>query len=668
MSGAFDDWMKTVQAASENDLSGFLPAATTVPTRLHAAMRYTLLGGGKRVRPLLVYAAGALFGADAATMRWRAPPAAVEMIHAYSLVHDDMPCMDDDELRRGKPTVHVAYDEATALLVGDALQSQAFMVLADGAGPDVPPARQLAMLRVLAQASGSAGMCGGQAIDLDSVGLSLTLEQLEQMHSSRPARCCALQCCWARWPARIWMPHELGALNVYARAIGLAFQVVDDVLDATADSATLGKTAGKDAADNKPTYVSILGLEPSQGAGGKIAARGACRRWRRLEKKHAVARTRGPDRAAEGINETARKNQTGPGRCASCRAQPTDAAGHELRAYLLDSVSKTGGHLSSNLGTVELTIALHYVFNTPHDRIVWDVGHQTYRTRSSPAAATACIRCASMNGMSGFPKRDESEYDTFGTAHSSTSISAALGMAQAAKIKGEHRHAIAVIGDGSMTAGMAFEALNNAGVQEDVNLLVILNDNDMSISPPVGALNRYLARLMSGQFYAAAKNVGKSVLPAPVLELAKRLEEHAKGMVVPATMFEEFGFNYIGPIDGHDLESLIPTLQNIKQLKGPQFLHVVTKKGQGYKLAEAEPILYHGTRQVQSGRGHQAGRRAGQENLHRSLWRLAVRHGRRRQEAWSASRRPCAKARAWCASSRSIRSVTSTSASPSSTP
>jgi 1-deoxy-D-xylulose-5-phosphate synthase len=226
---------------------------------------------------------------------------------------------------------------------------------------------------------------------------------------------------------------------------------------------------------------------------------------------------------------------------------------------------------------------------------VWDVGHQTYSHKILTGRRDRMHTLRQQDGISGFPKRDESEYDTFGTAHSSTSISAALGMAQAAKIKGEHRHAIAVIGDGSMTAGMAFEALNNAGVQDDINLLVILNDNDMSISPPVGALNRYLARLMSGQFYAAAKNVGKSVLPAPVLELAKRLEEHAKGMVVPATMFEEFGFNYIGPIDGHDLESLIPTLQNIKQLKGPQFLHVVTKKGQGYKLAEAEPILYHGT-------------------------------------------------------------------------
>ncbi len=266
----------------------------------------------------------------------------------------------------------------------------------------------------------------------------------------------------------------------------------------------------------------------------------------------------------------------------------------ELRAFVLESVSQTGGHLSSNLGTVELTIALHYVFNTPDDRLVWDVGHQTYPHKILTGRRDQMHTLRQLNGISGFPRRIESEYDTFGTAHSSTSISAALGMAVAAKTKGENRHSVAIIGDGSMTAGMAFEAMNNAGVMDDVNLLVILNDNDMSISPPVGALNRYLARLMSGKFYAAAKNVGKSVLPTPMLEIAKRFEEHAKGMIMPATMFEEFGFNYIGPIDGHDLDALIPTLQNLKLLKGPQFLHVVTKKGQGYKLAEADPILYHG--------------------------------------------------------------------------
>jgi 1-deoxy-D-xylulose-5-phosphate synthase len=267
----------------------------------------------------------------------------------------------------------------------------------------------------------------------------------------------------------------------------------------------------------------------------------------------------------------------------------------ELREFLLHSVAQTGGHLSSNLGTVELSVALHYVFNTPYDRIVWDVGHQTYPHKILTGRKDRMHTLRQLGGISGFPVRTESEYDTFGTAHSSTSISAALGMAMAAKLKGEDRHAIAVIGDGAMTAGMAFEALNNAGVSES-KLLVILNDNDMSISPPVGALNRYLAQLMSGRFYAAAKQVGKQVLSVapPLFELAKRFEEHAKGMVVPATLFEKFGFNYIGPIDGHDLDSLIPTLENIRELEGPQFLHVVTRKGQGYKLAEADPIAYHG--------------------------------------------------------------------------
>ncbi|MBZ0224723.1 MAG: 1-deoxy-D-xylulose-5-phosphate synthase [Comamonas sp.] len=267
----------------------------------------------------------------------------------------------------------------------------------------------------------------------------------------------------------------------------------------------------------------------------------------------------------------------------------------ELRAFVLESVARTGGHLSSNLGVVELTIALHAVFDTPEDRLVWDVGHQSYPHKILTGRRERMGTLRQLGGLSGFPMRSESPYDTFGTAHSSTSISAALGMALAARQKGEDRHCIAVIGDGAMTAGMAFEALNNAGVA-DCNLLVILNDNDMSISPPVGALNRYLAQLMSGRFYAKARDVGKTVLRnvPPLLELARRIEQQAKGMVVPATLFENFGFNYIGPIDGHDLDSLIPTLENIKSLKGPQFLHVVTRKGQGYKLAEADPVAYHG--------------------------------------------------------------------------
>ncbi|GLR25985.1 1-deoxy-D-xylulose-5-phosphate synthase [Limnobacter litoralis] len=272
------------------------------------------------------------------------------------------------------------------------------------------------------------------------------------------------------------------------------------------------------------------------------------------------------------------------------------ALADELRNYIVEQVSRTGGHLSSNLGTVELTVALHYVFNTPNDRIVWDVGHQTYPHKILTGRRDLMPTLRQAGGLSGFPKRSESEYDAFGTAHSSTSISAALGMAVASRNLGVKRKHIAVIGDGAMTAGMAFEAMNNAGVTPDVDLLVILNDNDMSISPPVGALNKYLAKLMSGRMMNTAKEVGKGILGVapPLYELAHRLEEHVKGMMTPATLFEEFGFNYYGPIDGHDLDALIPTLQNLRALHGPIFLHVITKKGAGYKLAEQDPVLYHG--------------------------------------------------------------------------
>jgi 1-deoxy-D-xylulose-5-phosphate synthase len=284
----------------------------------------------------------------------------------------------------------------------------------------------------------------------------------------------------------------------------------------------------------------------------------------------------------------------------------------ELRDFLVESVSKTGGHLSSNLGTVELTVALHYVFETPGDRLIWDVGHQTYAHKVLTGRRAGMAGLRMHGGISGFPKRSESEYDTFGVGHSSTSISAALGMALAAKIKGEPRKTVAIIGDGAMSAGQSFEALNNAGVA-DADMLVILNDNDMSISPPVGALNKYLARLFSGSAFNAARKAGEKVLGvAPsLLEFANRVEEHVKGMLTPGTLFEELGFNYIGPIDGHDLDSLVPTLQNIKKLKGPQFLHVITKKGQGYKLAEADPILYHGVSKFHPEVGIEGGKSGG---------------------------------------------------------
>ncbi len=267
----------------------------------------------------------------------------------------------------------------------------------------------------------------------------------------------------------------------------------------------------------------------------------------------------------------------------------------ELRQFLIQSVSNTGGHLSAGLGTIELTIALHYVFNTPQDRLVWDVGHQTYPHKILTGRREQMTSLRQKGGMAGFPKRDESPYDTFGVGHSSTSISAALGMAIAAQQRNLDQHVVAIIGDGAMTAGMAFEALNHAG-DLDANLLVILNDNDMSISPNVGALSNHLARILSGRLYSSMREGSKKVLGVmpSVWELARRTEEHVKGMVIPGTLFEELGFNYIGPIDGHDLPTLVKTLDNLKHLKGPRLLHVVTKKGKGYQPAEEDPCNYHG--------------------------------------------------------------------------
>ena len=280
----------------------------------------------------------------------------------------------------------------------------------------------------------------------------------------------------------------------------------------------------------------------------------------------------------------------------------------ELRAFLIESVSQTGGHLSSNLGVVELTIALHYVFNTPDDRLVWDVGHQTYPHKILTGRRAGMAGLRKEGGIAGFPRRSESDYDAFGAGHSSTSISAALGMAVAAQQSGSDRRAVAIIGDGAMSAGMAFEALNNAGAM-DANLLVILNDNDMSISPPVGALNNYLAKLLSGRMYNTMRRGTEKVLGVapPILELAKRAEEHVKGMVTPSTLFEEFGFNYIGPVNGHDMDVLVATLSNIRELKGPQFLHVITQKGHGFKPAEENPGKYHGVGKFDPANGEAVG-------------------------------------------------------------
>ncbi len=267
----------------------------------------------------------------------------------------------------------------------------------------------------------------------------------------------------------------------------------------------------------------------------------------------------------------------------------------ELRRFLIGTVSKTGGHLAAGLGTVELTIALHYVFNTPEDRLVWDVGHQTYPHKILTGRRERMLSLRQKGGLSGFPRRAESPYDTFGVGHASTSIGAALGMAVAAARAGSDRNVVAIIGDGALSGGMAFEALNNAG-NMDANLLVVLNDNDMSISPNVGAMSNYLARILSGKVYASVREGSKTVLSTlpPVWELAKRAEEHMKGMIMPGTFFEELGFNYFGPIDGHDLHTLVKTLRNLRGLKGPRFLHIVTRKGKGYKPAEGDPCVYHG--------------------------------------------------------------------------
>jgi len=267
----------------------------------------------------------------------------------------------------------------------------------------------------------------------------------------------------------------------------------------------------------------------------------------------------------------------------------------ELRRTLIETVSKTGGHLAAGLGAVELTIALHYIFNTPDDRLVWDVGHQTYPHKILTGRRGQMSRLRQKDGPAGFPRREESPYDTFGVGHASTSISAALGMAVAAAREGSDRQVVAIIGDGALSGGMAYEALNNAG-NMDANLLVILNDNDMSISPNVGAMSNYLARILSGKVYTRMREGSKTVLSTlpPVWELAKRAEEHMKGMVMPSTLFEELGFDYYGPIDGHDIHTLIKTLRNLKELKGPRFLHVVTRKGKGYEPAEGDPCVYHG--------------------------------------------------------------------------
>ena len=300
----------------------------------------------------------------------------------------------------------------------------------------------------------------------------------------------------------------------------------------------------------------------------------------------------------------------------------------ELRAFLIQTVSQMGGHFAAGLGTVELTVALHYVFDTPHDRLVWDVGHQAYPHKVLTGRRERLQTIKLKDGLAPFPSRHESEYDTFGVGHSSTSISAAIGMALGAARSGVKRRVVAVIGDGAMSAGQAFEALNHAGAL-DVNMLVVLNDNDMSISENVGALSNYFARVLSGKTYAALREGGKKILRRmpTVWELARRSEEHMKGMVLPGTLFEEMGFNYFGPIDGHDMDALVKTLRNLRDLEGPQLLHIVTRKGKGYAPAEADPIKWHGPGPFDRGGRHDLQGQEHGPDVHAGVRPVALRHG-----------------------------------------
>ncbi len=523
------------------------------------------------------------------------------MIHAYSLIHDDLPAMDDDDLRRGRPTCHRAFDEATAILAGDALQALAYEILTDAHCTQLPVDIRVAMLRLLTQASGAHGMAGGQAVDLASVGIELNLDQLEAMHRLKTGALIRASILLGAMCNPHTSAEQLDMLDKYACCIGLSYQIVDDILDVIGDTETLGKPQGSDMAQQKPTYPSVLGIEASkqraleqhQQALAHIESAGcmprkACANClptssnvisdEQLDRHPLLERIDTPE-------DLRRLDESQLPRLA-----------RELRSFLLESVSSTGGHLSAGLGTIELTIALHYVFNTPHDHLVWDVGHQTYPHKILTGRKHRMPSLRQRGGLAGFPKRGESEFDAFGTGHSSTSISAALGMCIADAQRGLNKKSIAVIGDGAMTAGMAFEALNHAG-DTDADLLVILNDNDMSISANVGGLSNHLTRLLSGSLYSTIREGGKRVLenlPGPVHELARRTEEHVKGMVAPGTLFEELGFNYFGPIDGHDLSTLLPTLRNLAQQNGPRLLHVVTRKGKGYFPAEDDPSKYHG--------------------------------------------------------------------------
>ena len=574
---------------------------------LWPAMRYAVVNGGKRIRAALVSAAAAAVAPGAV-----APEAldciasVVEFMHGYSLAHDDLPAMDDDDMRRDQPACHIRFDEATAILAGDALQAHAFGLLSRC--PSLSAARRLQMLDALVEAVGLTGMVGGQARDLALVHQQHGIAELEQMQRMKTAALIAASLRLGGLAAAA-SAAQLQILARFGADIGLAFQICDDLLD----------SPGSSSGAQEPNYCALVGAASARRRMLDLERSAVAALDGGFEGQQPVARLgslHGQPHGMKGSDATPPATVAGgasdgdlPRECpatplldridspADLRALdasqlPTLAS--ELRAFLLYTVARTGGHFGASLGVVELSVALHYLYDTPEDLLLWDVGHQAYPHKILTGRRERMATLRQRGGLSGFLKRDESPYDHFGAGHSSTSISAALGMALAARQQGSRRRVAAVIGDGAITAGMAYEAMAHLG-ETRADALIVLNDNQMSISHNIGGLHNYLARIWSSKTYSSLRTGGRKALRRmpTAWELAKRTEEHIKGMVSPCTLFEALELNYIGPVDGHDLPLLLRMIGNLRDLEGPQLLHVLTVKGKGYAPAEADPVRYH---------------------------------------------------------------------------
>ena len=609
-------WPDTVSVAEAQAIATQLTDAVldrllAVPpgleARVYEAMRYSALAPGKRLRAVMVLAGARLFGVARRSALQVA--AAIEVVHAYSLIHDDLPAMDNSDLRRGRPTCHKRFDEATAVLAGDGLLTIAFEVLAqhDTHGD---PAVRVELISALAAAAGAAGMVGGQMIDLIAERQPLDIGAITRLQRMKTGALIAFSCEAGAILAKASDESRV-ALRGYAHDLGLAFQIADDLLDIEGSAAETGKPVGADAAAGKATFVSILGVKRARAQAGLLVDQAVAYLdlfEQRADLLRQVARfvvnrrsVRSPilDKKPSHIsNRTPLLDQIEvPADLRRLPESDLRQVADELRAELIDAVSITGGHFGAGLGVVELTVALHYVFDTPHDRLIWDVGHQAYPHKILTGRRDRIRTIRQGGGLSGFTKRSESEYDPFGAAHSSTSISAGLGMAVARDFKGERRNVIAVIGDGAMSAGMAYEAMNNAGSM-DSRLIVILNDNDMSIAPPVGAMSAYLSRVLSSKSFLSLRHLAGEAarhLPKRLEHMARRAEELARSFVTGGTLFEELGFDYVGPIDGHNIDHLLPVLKNVRNSTetGPVLIHVVTEKGHGYLSAEQADDKWH---------------------------------------------------------------------------